>query len=59
MKQNRAIIFLSLAFFWAIVSLVGVGESGLTSSSIVRLFAGGMASGAALTLAIKTWRQPQ
>ncbi len=59
MKQNRAVIFLGLSFLWAIVGLARIGESGLTSSAILRLFAGGMASGVTLTLAIKTWRQPQ
>jgi len=59
MKPNRAVIFLGLSLFWAIVGFASIGESGLTSSSILRLFAGGMASGVTLTLAIKTWRQPQ
>ena len=59
MKQNRAFIFLGLTLIWSIVGLAGVAESGLSGPSVLRLFAGGMAAGVTLTMAIMTWRQPQ
>jgi hypothetical protein len=59
MKRNRAVIFLGLTLLWAFVALANVGESGLNSSAVLRLFAGGMAAGVTLALAIAAWRQPQ
>lgn len=59
MKPNRAVIFLGLSLMWSVVGLAGVGESGLNGPAMLRLFAGGMAAGVTLTLAVKTWRQQQ
>jgi len=59
MKRNRAVIFLGLSLMWAIIGLAGVDQSGLNDSAILRLFAGALAAGVTLALAVKAWQQPQ
>ena len=57
MMGNKTVAFLGFTLLCAAIAFAVISESGLDNSTVLRVFAVGMATGVALTRTVIAWRQ--